>query len=223
MASKAEQERAEGSAADAFLATVFADGIAAHPYLADDAAFAGPEGTRNLADAVHFLCILHGRHPGLVDHAAEVTVCPVSQRWLNAAAPAFTAERLYVTKLAVAAGPVPSTPGSAESEAAVVGQVHALRMLARSERRGCPLGAAVALVLDWWSFRALLDRAAARLGVEPPPCRLPDVANVVAVIAEVTDDVAVRRALGFGASQILLQHRGLLDLLEARRSARRDS
>lgn len=222
MASTAAQERADGSAADAFLATIAADGVATHPYLANEAAFSGPEATRNLADAVHFLCILHGRHPGLVDHAAEVTACPVSQRWLNATAPAFTAERLYVTKLAVAAGPVPSTPGSAESEAAVVGQVHALRMLARSERRGCPLGAAVALVLDWWSFRPLLDRAAARLGVETPPCRLPDAEAVAAVIAEVADDVPVRRALGFGASQILLQHRGLLDLLEARQSARRD-
>lgn len=222
MASMAAQERVDGSVADAFLAMIAADGVAAHPYLSDDAAFSGSEAARNLADAVHFLCILHGRHPGLVDHAADVTACPISQRWLNAAAPAFTAERLYVTKLAVAAGPVPSTPGSAESEAAVVGQVHALRMLARSERRGCPLGAAIALMLDWWSFRPLLDGAAARLGVQAPPCRLPDAAAVAAVIAEVADDLPVRRALGFGASQILLQHRGLLDLLEARQSARRD-
>lgn len=222
MASNSAPGQADAPA-DALFALIAADGVSSHPYLRNDEAFAGPDGTRNLADVVHHLCILHGRHPGLIDHAAETTACAESREWLTSLAPAFTAERLYVTRLAVAAGPVPSTPGSAETEAAVGGQCHALQMLARSERRGCPLGAAVALVVDWMAFRPLLDHAAARLGVEVTPCALPDREAVAAAIERVAVDPSVRRAMTFGASQVLVQHRGLFDLLEARQSARRDS
>lgn len=216
---------AKGGAApgDALLARIAADGSAAHAYLRDDALFGGADATRNLADAVHHLCILHGRHPGLIDHAAQGAACAPSQRWLGAVAPAFAAERLYVTRLAVAAGPVPSTPGSAESEAAVAGQCHALQMLARSERRGCPLGAAVALIVDWQAIRPLLDRAATRFGMDVPPCRLPDADAIARVVDDVAAELPVQRALGFGAEQVLVQHRGLFDLLDARQSARRDS
>lgn len=222
MASRFAEGRHGVSAADALLGLIADDGVASHPYLRDRAAFEGPEATRNLADTVHFLCVLHGRHPGLIDHAAESTACASSQGWLGEVAQAFSNERLYVTRLAVAVGPVPSTPGSADSEAAVSGQCHALLMLARSERRGCPLGAAVALVGDWLAFRPLLDHAARRLGVEVPMCRLPDEADVAAVIDDAAAEPAVRRALSFGASQVLVQHRALFDLLEARHSARQD-
>lgn len=227
-----------GSASPAF-GDGNARGIGSHAYLreglrsgasfAGAASSAGAGATRDLADAVHFLCQLHGRHPGVVEQAADAAGCEVSDgcdmsaRWLRGVVPAFAAERLYVTRLAVAAGPVPSTPGSAISEAAVAGQRHAMDMLARSERRGCPMGAAVALVLDWRALRPLLDRAAARLGVEPTPCALPDARAVFAAVDEVATDPAVRRALNFGWSQVVAQHRGLFDLLEARQSARRDS
>lgn len=215
--------RGEAQPGDALLARIAADGSAAHAYLNDDSVFGGADATRNLADAVHHLCILYGRHPGLIDHAAEATACSASQRWLSLVAPAFAAERLYVTRLAVAAGPVPSTPGSAESEAAVAGQCHALQMLARSERRGCPLGAAVALIVDWQAIRPLLDRAATRFGVDVPPCRLPSADAINHAVDEVAGELAVQRALAFGAEQVLVQHRGLFDLLDARQSARRDN
>lgn len=214
---------AGGPYADALLALIAADGAAGHALLRNAHAFSGPDGMRNLADAVHFLCILHGRHPGLIDHAAEVTACAASRTWLGEAAPAFVAERVYLTRLAVAAGPVPSTPGSAESEAAVAGQSHALRMLSRSERRGCPLGAAVAVTVDWWALRPLLDHAAGRLSVDVQTCRLPDRTSVAVVVDAVADEMPVRRALGFGVDQVLVQHRGLLNLLEARQIARREA
>lgn len=222
MASSVAEGAVGRSPAETLLASVDADGVATHPFLAEDSAFAGADGMRSLADVVHFLCILHGRHPGLIEHAGEMTTCAASGEWLRMGASAFAVERLYVTRLAVAAGPVPSTPGSAQSEAAVAGQCHALRMLARSERRGCGLGAAIALVNDWRVLRRLLDQTAARLGVEAPPCELPTRTGTGAVIEAVGGDPAVRRAMSFGAAQVLLQHRGLLDLLDARRSARRD-
>ena len=51
-------------------------------------------------------------------------------------------------------------------------QRNALEILANSERRGCALGAAAALVGDWWPIRRLLDRAASRAGLDSPAPRL---------------------------------------------------
>jgi len=89
-----------------------------------------------------------------------------------------------------------------------------------SERGGCALGAATALVGDWWPIRRLLDRAAARVGTEAPAPSLPDESSVVDAIDRGATDAASARALAFGGEQLLLQHRALFDLLEARAEAR---
>jgi hypothetical protein len=102
-------------------------------------------------------------------------------------------------------------------------QRHAIETLALSERRGCALGATTALVADWAAVRAVLDRAALRMGVDVPACSLPGSAAVAAVIHAAIDGLAAERALGFGAEQLLLQNRGLFDLLEARADARGDA
>jgi hypothetical protein len=94
--------------------------------------------------------------------------------------------------------------------------------LAMSERDGCALGAATALVGDWWPIRRLLDRAATRSGIESPAPSLPDEASVVAVIRDGSATPSSARALSFGGEQLLLQHRALFDLLEARSEARGD-
>lgn len=195
-----------------------ADGIAAHPWLQRLAA--NPEPLRDLADAAHYLCVLHGRHPGVVDHALDHARHDVERGWLEAAAAAFGEERAYLVRLVAAAGPLPSTPGQAESEAAAVAQRHALDMLAQSDRAGCAAGAALALALDWEPIRGVLDSAADRLGVRAPVGGLPSSADTVAVIDTLTREAGVERAMLFGAQQMYAQHRGLFDLLEARASAR---
>jgi len=91
-----------------------------------------------------------------------------------------------------------------------------------SERDGCALGAATALVGDWWPIRRLLDRAATRVGIEAPAPSLPDEASVVSVVEQGAASPASSRALAFGGEQLLLQHRALLDLLEAHAEARGD-
>jgi hypothetical protein len=142
------------------------------------------------------------------------------QDWLSRASDAFERERLYVVRLTSAVGPLPSTPGAAETEASLVAARHALETLAMSERNGCALGAATALVGDWWPIRRLLDRAATRVGIESPAPSLPDEASVVAVIHQAAEEPSSARALAFGGEQLLLQHRALFDLLEARAEAR---
>ena len=142
--------------------------------------------------------------------------------WLDRASEAFERERLYLVRLTSAVGPLPSTPGAAETEASLVAARHALETLATSERNGCALGAATALVGDWWPIRRLLDRAAARVGLECPAPSLPDEASVLDVIQPRVRHAASERALAFGGEQLLLQHRALFDLLEARAEARGD-
>ena len=199
-------------------ALVAADGTAAHPAAR---ALAGPQASlRDVADAIHGLCMLHGRHPGAIDHALAGNGDAVADAWLADAADAFTAERGYLARLTAAAGPLPSTPGQAESEAAIVAQSHALDMLAQSDRHGCAIGASIALILDWRSIREMLDTAALRFGVLPPSLSFPLDVDTVSMVAALSAAPGVERAMAFGAQQVLAQHRGLWDLLDARRSAR---
>jgi hypothetical protein len=208
--------------AQVHLARVAEDGCARHPHLTFLIESSNHNSPRDIADAVHLLCNIHGHHPGLIEQALEIAPKGPAQNWLGRAADAFERERLYLVRLTAAVGPLPSTPGAAETEATLLAQRHALEILAKSERRGCALGAATALVSDWWPIRRLLDRAAARVGNEAPAPSLPDEASVVAVIEAECDTPASERALGFGAEQMLLQNRGLFDLLEARAAARGD-
>jgi hypothetical protein len=208
------------SVAEAQLARVAGDGCARHNYLNALLEASGRHSGRDLADAVHLLCSLHGRYPGLIEMALQRCPKGATQEWLLRASDAFERERLYVVRLTSAVGPLPSTPGAAETEAGLVAARHALETLAMSERDGCALGAATSLVGDWWPIRRLLDRAATRVGIESPAPSLPDEASVVAVIEQGATTPASARALAFGVEQLLLQHRALFDLLEARAEAR---
>jgi hypothetical protein len=208
------------SVAEAQLARVAGEGCARHSYLNSLLEASGRHSGRDLADAVHLLCSLHGRYPGLIEIALQR--CPKGpvQDWLSRASEGFERERLYLVRLTAAVGPLPSTPGSAETESSLVAARHALETLAMSERNGCALGSATALVGDWWPIRRLLDRAATRVGIESPAPSLPDESSVIAIIEQGADAPASARALAFGGEQLLLQHRALFDLLEARAEAR---
>lgn len=208
------QHRPAASAplASPFDGLLVTDGTGAHPFALQ---LAGPRPSpRDMGDAVHALCAVHGHHPDLLTIVAEGAMAPAARDWLLRAAAGFAAERATLAQLVVAAGPLPSTPGQAETAAALTAERHTLAMLARSERTGVALGAAAALVGDWPAIRGVLARAADRFGVALSPADLPDPAALL--------DTAQgsERAVGFGAQQLLAQHRGLWSLLEARASAR---
>jgi hypothetical protein len=194
------------------------DGSATHPFVARLAA--ADAGTRDLSDAVHAICAIHGQPPGLAGDAVATGAQPDAADWLDEIASAFASERAWIAQLAAAAGPLPSTPGQAETEAALIGERHTLDMLARSDRRGCATGAAAALALDWAAIRSVLKRAADRFAVDIPVCRLPAMAETATTVAMLGSTAATERAITFGAQQLLAQHRGLWSLLEARASAR---
>lgn len=195
-------------------------GTGAHAHILSGCMNRGPNAMRNLADAVHFLCILHGRFPAIIDHAARINAEPLSSRWMTEASEAFTQERRLLLQMASALGPVPSTPGQARSEAAVNAQCRALDMLAQSERRGCALGASITLMLEWRTIRVLMDLSADKLDLKPVECSLPDLRLTARTAEEAAANPAIERAMMFGADQLLLQHRSLWDLLAVRTAAR---
>lgn len=215
-------DRTALTAAQAQLARVEAQGCADHPHRIALLSASGPNANRDLADCIHLFCSLYGRYPGLIEIA--LNNCPAGpvRDWLREASDAYERERLYLVRLTASVGPLPSTPGAAETEATMVSQRHAIETLAKSERNGCALGAATALMADWPSVRSILDRAADRIGMQKPSLTLPDPESIVRVIGNGTDGLASERALGFGGEQLLLQNRGLFDLLEARAQARGD-
>jgi hypothetical protein len=213
----------EGDVGNVIAALVAADGTGAHVYAHPASASRLAASIANLADAAHYLCMLHGRHPGVIDHAASRTVDNAARSWLLQASDAFAAERAFLTQVTVAVGPLPSTSGQDQCDATVLQQRHALDMLAQSDRRGCAMGAAIALVLDWRAVRKVLEVAALRVGIEPPPSLIPTSSATLAVAKALGTDENITRALHFGARQLLGQHRGLWDLLQARASIRQQS
>ena len=194
------------------------DGCGRHRWI--DRLAAPQAARRDLADAIHSLCAVHGRHPSVFDDAARRRFPEVDYIWLNDAATAFVDERAYLARLTAAVGPLPSTPGQAESDSAFAALRHTFDMLATSERAGCAAGAAVALVIDWRTFRQIFDGVAERLGVQRTDSMLPadEIVTRIGQAPGVTPGVL--RAMRFGAQQAFAQHRGLLDLIEARAIAR---
>jgi hypothetical protein len=174
----------------------------------------------DIADIAHFLCVLHGRHPGVIDHAATKTVDDAAREWLVHATDGFAAERAFLTKLTVAAGPISGVSVDDQSNAAVLGQRKALEMLSQSDRSGCAIGAAIGLVADWHYIRNILERIALRVGVEARTPILPNVEKTSDLNSRLAGTPALERALNFGSEQLLNQHRGLWKLLEARRNTR---
>ncbi len=214
------------STADLLGRIVAVEGTGAHGYCR--AAIARtPEGfNRNatdFADAVHHLGLLHGHVPGVIDHAAARVADGAARKWLIAVVDAFGRERAYLNHVVVAVGPLPSTAGQAEMTSLIRQQSRALDMLAQSDRRGCALGAAMALALDWAAMRAILDGGAARLGIDPPPMALPDLEAARTVLDSLEQAYPVSRAVQFGASQLLSQHRALWDVMQARAQVRRQN
>ena len=208
------------SAAELLDSLVASEGTGAHAHVRSGALSSGADAMRNLADAVHFLGLLHGRHPGVIDHAARKAADAATRRWMEEAAAAFAEERAFLSRVVAAAGPLPSTQGQTQCEAAVTAQCKAIDMLAESDRHGCAVGAAIALTLDWRTIRVLLDISAQRLDMTPPRCLLPDLRDTARLAETVAASAAVERAMLFGAQQMIAQHSGLWDLLSARAASR---
>lgn len=169
-----------------------------------------------LADVAHFLNISHGRVPGVIDHAAGKIIDPEAREWLTQATSAFASERAFLNSLTVSAGPIRRHLDQDKIEALLATQQRSFEMLATSDRKGCPAGAAMAFVLDWYATRPMLDRAALMLGIEAQPCALPATKVTIALANALSGNAGVERAMAFGSQQLLAQQKGLWHLIAAR-------
>ena len=175
-----------------------------------------------IADIAHFMCVSHGRHPGIVDHAASKIIEDAAREWLVEAIDGFAAERSFLTKLTVAAGPMHSHNGQEKVSAVLATQSNSFEMLATSDRKGCAAGTAIAFILDWQATRPLIDGVAMLLGIEPTECKLPDQVASEKLAAILAENERVERAMRFGADQVLSQQRGLWQIIAARHAEIRE-
>src|SRR3546814_9596120 len=98
-----------------------------------------------MADTRHHLSLLHANRPSVFEVVAQSALVPAPE-WLNAAMLAFAGERDLMSRLMVAAGPPPSRLGQTSVQETVSATRTALLTLAGSDRLGCAIGAAAALL-----------------------------------------------------------------------------
>ncbi len=217
----AHKELPEQGLSDGLMAMVAEQGSAAHPMIIRACANYRALNSAAVSDIAHHLCVLHGRYPSIIDHAALKIVDEVARDWILKTSQAFAAERGFLARLTVAAGPVPSSPGDEKSASAIAMQSRAFEMLATSDRDGCAAGAAIAFSQDWQAIRLLLEGIAMRLGLDAPENFFPAEDKNRKLIDDLAEKgIAAQRAIHFGADQILAQQRGFWDLLAARETAR---
>lgn len=212
---------------DAFMRSILSDGSL--PVVAPLVAFLSEDNLRPvlrasgkvakaalLADIAHFMHIPHGRHPGLVDFAAQKIVDDAARHWIIQAIDGMLVERIFLNRLTVTAGPIRRLSGQDKVNSLVESQAKNFQMLATSDRKGCSAGAAIAFILDWNQTRPLLDIVAYQMGLEPPTPTLPSVAECAQFAARLDHGLSYRRAMAFGADQTLAQQRCLWQLIVAR-------
>ena len=169
-----------------------------------------------IADIAHFMCVSHGRHPGIIEHAATKILDEEARQWFVTAIDGFIIEREYLNRLTVAAGPIRSHAGQDKVSALLAGQAKNFQMLATSDRNGTAAGAAIAFVLDWIASRQLLDSVAAAVDISVPELSLPDSNDCINFANAIAKSDKLVRAIGFGADQLLAQQRGLWQIVAAR-------
>lgn len=173
-----------------------------------------------VADIAHYLCVAHGKHPGIIEHAMSKIIDDCSREWLVKAADGFTRERIYLAELTVAAGPITRIIGQDETDMLIVNQSKHYKMLASSDRKGCPIGAAAAFIIDWYHIRQLMDIMALTLNITIPSNSLPTDDETAMMINKYAISDNITRAVNFGADQILSQQRAFWNLIKARSTSR---
>jgi len=173
-----------------------------------------------IADIAHYLCVAHGRHPGIIEHAASKIIDETSREWLLKAADGFARERIFLAELTVAAGPITRIVGQDETDMLIVNQAKQYHMLASSDRKGCPLGAAASFILDWYNIRQLLDIITLQLSMSAPEMKLPTITDTIQLLDEYANSDSIVRAITFGSDQILSQQRAFWNIIQSRSTSR---
>ena len=101
MASNTASGQRSVSLVEAHFARVAGEGSARHSHAVTLATSTAPGTSRDLADAVHLLCAVHGKFPGLADIACSLAGSG-ARDWLRSTADSFERERLFLVRLTAA-------------------------------------------------------------------------------------------------------------------------
>lgn len=176
-----------------------------------------------VADLIHFLAILHGELPNVID--VVTSACPRLEGTLEPAAQQMQRDRAWLAGLCVETGSAVEHFGITEAETAVRGLRDAMLTLAGSQREGCGLGVAIGFLVEWPPLRTCLDQAGtlafSRRWPGPDGFWTGSTLKQVLPIAETAFAAPTTgRAIAFGASQWTQVHSQLLALAEDRAAAR---
>lgn len=192
-----------------------------HLTVASEAHVAAPEAY--VADLVHFLTLLHGELPHVLDGVTSGD--PTLAEMLEPAVQQLHRDRAWLTDLSVETGASVDHFGVIEAELAVSGLRDAMLTLASSQRSGCGLGVTIGVLTEWPHIRTLLDRAgtlafAARWPSPSGSWASATLERVLKIAEGAFATPAGGRAVAFGASQWTQLHGQLLALVEDRAAAR---
>lgn len=192
-------------------------GTAGHAFVArffDEARH--PDGRETLSDTFHQLSLLHGARPSLFEVAGQ-SDNGAAAGWLAHASRVFSEERHLLAHLISAAGPPPIRKDQTRIEEAVRANRAALVTLASSDRFGCAIGAAAALMMDWGTISTMMRSAAQRFGIAVTNASpdWPDRNETFRQLVTATVSGG-ERAVTFGFQTLLAQHRAFWDILHSR-------
>ncbi len=206
----------EADLIDALEDGLVASGSGSHEFVAGIAG--GAKISREtLADVLHLLGLLHGTRPSVFEIVHQSPLAP-SLEWLSAAARSFARERDLLSQLVMAAGPPPSRAGQTGVEIAVDATRNALVTLAGSDRLGCAVGAAVALLMDWETISTALRRISISMDIKPIDRHgeWPNRKESLAVIKAAASVPGGERAVRFGFQTLLAQHFAFWNIVQSR-------
>jgi len=179
-------------------------------------AFSGAD----VADIAHILTIVHGSLPTVFELASAHAPSGHLRELLFAASESFQAWRRFLALLTSKAGPAPSCLNDDVHMVSLVQLKHAIQLLASSERRGCAVGAATAMLADWHLTIPPLLSCASRFGIGHHLPSPPQVNEIIAGIEQTEPTTSELRAMTFGASQFYHMDDEIFLHLRARRQAR---
>ncbi|WOE74103.1 DUF6975 family protein [Alterisphingorhabdus coralli] len=182
----------------------------------DVASFSGSD----LADIAYYLGKLHGHHPGLFDHMSHRSIQDDNHDLIVDLAETFAAQRAMLANMTVEAGPATTLAGEYNAVKTIEQLRTAIDVLGQSDRQGCGMGAAIALLSDWIIWRPALNALATRLAIPVPDSEMQDMQKRLLASLENRAEPRELRAISFGLEQLYHQHDQFWLLLERRQKLR---
>lgn len=175
----------------------------------------------DVADLAHALTVTHGGLPNIFDLASLRSDAQSLRNHLVTCSNSFQDWRRFLSALTSKAGPAPSLTDDAAHMVSLVQTKQGIQLLGESERKGCAIGAAFAMLNDWQIVLPESFKFAARLDIVEGIALPPRTSAIIEEMECLEPSAAELRAMSFGADQFYQLNDAFFRHLEARRKARK--